>query len=78
MVKANGKPPNCKRRIWRKLHVSVDTSTHEVIANELSLSTVTDSNVLPNLLKKTRRKILEISCDGAYDTRDWHAAIRIK
>ena len=67
-----------KRRVWRKLHLAVDTSTHEIIAAELSLSTVTDAEVLPNLLKQTRRKILEISGDGAYDTRDCRKAIYIK
>ncbi|MGR5068704.1 IS5 family transposase [Vibrio alfacsensis] len=49
-----------KRRVWRKLHIAVDTE------------------VLPNLLKQTRRKIVEISGDGAYDTRNCHDAIRIK
>lgn len=53
-----------KRRVWRKLHLAVDTNTHEIIAAELSLSTVTDAEVLPNLLKQTRRKILEISGDA--------------
>ncbi|MFA0679314.1 IS5 family transposase, partial [Vibrio splendidus] len=28
-----------KRRVWRKLHIAVDTNTHEIIATELSLST---------------------------------------
>ncbi|GMQ48322.1 hypothetical protein VB10N_33210 [Vibrio sp. 10N] len=64
--------------MWRKLHLAVDTSTHEIIASELSLSTVTDAEVLPNLLKQTRRKILEISGDGAYETRDCHLAIHIR
>ncbi|TQQ02327.1 IS5 family transposase [Vibrio cholerae] len=67
-----------KRRVWRKLHLAVDTSTHEIVAAELSLSTVTDAEVLPNLLKQTRRRIIEISGDGAYDTRDCHEAIRFK
>ncbi len=67
-----------KRRVWRKLHIAVDTSTHEIVAAELSLSNVTDAEVLPNLLKQTRRKIIEISGDGAYDTRNCHDAIRIK
>ncbi|WP_157939036.1 transposase, partial [Vibrio splendidus] len=62
----------------RKLHIAVDTNTHEIIAAELSLSTVTDGEVLPNLLKQTRRSILEVSGDGAYDTRACHAAIKIK
>lgn len=43
-----------KRRVWRKLHLAVDTSTHEIVAAELSLSNVTDAEVLPNLLKQTR------------------------
>lgn len=67
-----------KRRVWRKLHIAVDTSTHEIVAAELSLSNVTDAEVLPNLLKQTRRKIIEISGDGAYDTRGSYDAIRIK
>lgn len=67
-----------KRRVWRKLHLAVDTSSHEIVAAELSLSNVTDGEVLPNLLKQTRRKIIEVSGDGAYDTRHCHDAIRIK
>lgn len=67
-----------KRRVWRKLHITVDTSTHEITAVKLSLSTVTDAEVLPNLLKQTRQKILEILGYGVYDTRGCHAAIRIK
>nr|PMH94872.1 hypothetical protein BCU54_17015 [Vibrio lentus] len=43
-----------KRRVWRKLHIAVDTSTHEVIAAELSLSKVTDRELPPNLPKQTR------------------------
>lgn len=50
-----------KHRVWRKLHLAVDTDTHEIIAAELSLSNVTDAEVLLNLLKQTRRKIAEIS-----------------
>ena len=67
-----------KRRVWHKLHIAVDTSTHEIIAAELSLSNVTDAEVLPNLLKQTHRKIIKISGDGTYDTRDCHDAIRVK
>lgn len=39
---------------------------------------MSDGEVLPNLLKQTRRRIVEISGDGAYDTRDCHNAIYIK
>lgn len=37
-----------------------------------------DGEELPNLLKQTRRRIVEISGDGAYDTRLCYEAIRIK
>lgn len=67
-----------KRRVWRKLHLAVDTDTHEIIAAELTLSGVTDAEVLPSLLKQTRRTVKVISGDGAYDTRDCHRAISIK
>ena len=49
-----------KRKVWRKLHIAADTSTHEIVAAKLSLSNVTDAEVLPNLLKQTRGKIIEI------------------
>ncbi len=82
MAKVNGKSKkngtDGKRKVWRKLHIAVDTSAHEIIGAELSLSTVTDGEVLPNLLKQTRRSIIEVSGDGAYDTRVCHAAIKMK
>lgn len=34
--------------------------------------------VLPNLLKQTRRSIKEISGDGVYDNRECHRAIRVR
>ena len=67
-----------KRRVWRKLHIAVDTSTHEIVAAELSLSNVTDGEVLPNLLTQTRRKIVEIPGDGAYYTKNCHDATQSK
>ncbi len=67
-----------KRRIWRKLYLAVDTNTHEIIAAESSLSNVSDGEALPNLLRQTRRRTMEISDDGAYDTRLCYEAIRIK
>ncbi|MET2898756.1 IS5 family transposase [Vibrio rotiferianus] len=67
-----------KRRLWRKLHLAVDADTHQVVSAELSLSTVTDGEVLPELLKKTHRKIKSISGDGAYDTRLCYQAIERK
>jgi hypothetical protein len=49
-----------------------------MITVELSLSNVTDAEVFPNLLKQTRRRIIKMSGDVTYYTRDGNDAIRIK
>lgn len=67
-----------KRRVWRKHHLAVDTYIYEIIAAELTLSSETDAEVLPNLLKQTRRVIKAISGYGAYNTRECHRATRVK
>ncbi|HAD38796.1 MAG TPA: IS5 family transposase [Plesiomonas shigelloides] len=63
------------RRVWRKLHLAVDSATHEVIGADLSLSGTTDAQALPGLIKQTHRKIREASADGAYDTHYCHDAL---
>ncbi len=67
-----------KRRVWRKLHLAVDAATHAVVAAEVSLETVADNEVLPTLLNPLRRKIEQVSADGAYDTRACHALLQKK
>jgi hypothetical protein len=46
-----------RRRIWRKLHLAVDSKTHEIICADLSLNNVTDSEAFPGLIRQTHRKI---------------------
>ncbi|ATF08812.1 Mobile element protein [Candidatus Enterovibrio altilux] len=58
------------RRVWCKLHLTVDINTHKIIATELSASNVTDSEVLPNFCKQTRQKINEISDNSLYKTNN--------
>ncbi len=53
-VKKHGKE---RRRIWRKLHLAVDSNTHEIICADLSLNNVTDSEAFPGLIRQTHRKI---------------------
>ena len=52
-----------------QLSLAVDAATHEVIAAEVSLESVADSEVLPTLLNPLRRKVKQVSADGAYDTK---------
>ncbi len=54
-----------KRRIWRRLHLAVDTATHEVICADLSLSNVTDIEAFPGLIRQRYRKIKVASADRA-------------
>ncbi len=67
-----------RRRIWRKLHLAVDSKTHEIICADLSLNNVTDSEAFPGLIRQTHRKIRAASADGAYDTRLCHDELRRK
>ena len=67
-----------KRRTWRKLHLAVDAATHEVISAEVSLVSVADNEVLPTLLNSLRRKIKQVSADGAYDTKACHKLLKHK
>ena len=53
-IKKHGKE---RRRIWRKLHLTVDSKTHEVICADMSLNNVTDEETFPGLIRQTHRKI---------------------
>lgn len=67
-----------KRRIWRKAHFAVDADTHEIISAVGSLDSVHDSEVLPTLLNPLRRKIKQVSADGAYDTKGCYKVLMNK
>ena len=45
---------------------------------EMTLVNVGDSEVLPSLLNPLRRRISEVSGDGAYDTKECHKALKKK
>ncbi|AHF74181.1 transposase ISSoEn1, IS5 ssgr IS903 family [Candidatus Sodalis pierantonius str. SOPE] len=64
-----------RRRVWRKLHLAVDSATHEIICADLSLSGTIDAQALPGLINQTHRKIREASADSAYDTHYCHDAL---
>jgi len=74
-VKKHGKE---RRRIWRKLHLAVDSKTHEVICADLSLNNVNDAEAFPDLIRQTHRIIRSAAADGAYDPRLCHDELRSK
>ena len=58
-----------RRRAWRKLHLSVDETTKEIVAADITRSNVHDSRMLAPLLDQVAGAIRQVSGDCAYDTR---------
>jgi hypothetical protein len=58
-----------KRRTWRKLHLSVDSATHEIQAMLLTEASLDDAEATPELLDQTSAAVEQLSADGAYDKR---------
>jgi hypothetical protein len=59
------------RRAWRKVHLGVDTDSHEVRAVEVTDHRHGDGEIVPGLLAQLpeAERIAVICGDGAYDTR---------
>jgi len=64
-----------KRRTWRKLHLAVDATTHDIVAGQVTQNDVGDNEVLPELLDQIDDPIESIAGDGAFDTRACYDAI---
>jgi hypothetical protein len=72
-VRTHGK---AKRRTWRKLHISIDASTHQVRAISVSDKDELDRHALPGLLKQTEAEVERVCADGAYDFEQCYRAIK--
>ena len=63
-----------RRRVWRKIHLSVDETTGEVLAVQMSEGDAADGPLLPSLVKQSQEssggEIEQTSADGAYDSWD--------
>jgi IS5 family transposase len=57
-----------RRRTWRKLHLAVDETSHEVLAAAVTTNDVGDNEMLPDLLSAFDGPIGQVSADGVYDT----------
>lgn len=64
-----------KRRTWRKMHLAIDPSSHQIIAAEVTTNDVADGTVLESLLNQIEGPIERVTGDGAYDTRTCYGAI---
>lgn len=67
-VRTHGKD---RRRVWKKLHLSVDEASGEVLALEMTGGDVADGPLLPQLVRESRQvggDVAQASADGAYDS----------
>ena len=67
-----------KRRTWRKLHLGIDETTGEIISAVATTNDYHDSQVLGNILDGVEEQILQVSTDGAYDTKSCYEQIKRK
>jgi len=67
-VRKHGKS---SRRLWKKLHLSVDEATGEVLGVEMSEGDAADGPRLPSLVQQSQAnggQVKQASADGAYDS----------
>jgi DDE family transposase len=56
-----------KRRTWRKLHLSVNAASQEIVAETLTSKKRDDAEVVPELLSQIDPPVAKLYGDGAYD-----------
>ena len=65
-----------KRRVWRKIHLSIDSESGEIQAGALSEAGLSDAEALTIMLEEIDQQIENFSGDGAYDRRSVYADIQ--
>lgn len=56
-----------KRRTWRKLHLSIDAASQEIVAETLTSQKCDDADLVPELLAQIESSVKKLYGDGAYD-----------
>jgi hypothetical protein len=56
-----------KRKTWRKLHLSINAATHEIVAEVLTSRACDDADLVPALLAQIDAPVTKLYGDGAYD-----------
>lgn len=79
MMKANGKPVSTAQRKDVPSASSTWLSMPKRMKSyPLSSVNVADNEALPTLLSQLRRRIEQVSADGAYDTKECHRVLQRK
>jgi len=61
-----------KRRTWRKVHLSVDPETHEIVAEVLTENSKDDASQVAPMLEQINQPVETFYGDGGYDTWKVH------
>jgi hypothetical protein len=56
-----------KRKTWRKLHLSINAATQEIVAEALTSRACDDADLVPALLAQIEPPVSKLLGDGAYD-----------
>jgi IS5 family transposase len=64
-----------KRRTWRKLHLSGNPDTGEILTVMLTENSVSDDTAVQALVEPIEAGLLSCAADGAYDKRKVYAAL---
>lgn len=57
----------CRRKTWRKLHLSINAETQEIVAEVLTARGQVDADAVPALLSQVDEPVGKLYGDGAYD-----------
>ena len=60
------------RRRWRRLHLAIDSNSHEIVAMELTSDEVGDVTAVPDLLDQIDASVASATGDGACDADGIH------
>src|SRR3954465_11583122 len=63
------------RRSWRKLHLAVDPTRHEILASELTTNEIGDRSLVSPLLHQIPGDMASVMADGAYDGEPVYRAV---
>lgn len=61
-----------KRRTWRKLHLSIDPETQEIVVAQLTSNSVTDGQAGVTMLQELPNAPDRVTGDGGYDKRSFY------
>jgi len=64
-----------KRRTWRKVHLAVDQKSGMICTAATTTNSISDGQMLPQLLEQVMQPIAQVSADGGYDHRSCYEVI---